>query len=148
MSDTRLQEFFDDWSNAQDRLEEVLAVPSAQLEELQASLPLPLGQAIRDVALLRFVFVYDLSWHTMQRLLYLRGVEETHPRPVLQHAFRAHWIDDEPLWMRMVTDRNLVAHTYKEATAIEIYDRVKNQHAPILRKTYDFLRQEFTELLG
>ena len=146
MNDARLREFFDDWGSAQDRLEEALSVSFQQLEQLQASLPLSLSQAIRDVVLLRFVFVYDLAWHTMQRLLYLQGIAADHPRPVLQHAFRAYWIDDEPLWMTMVTDRNLVAHTYKEQTAVEIYDRVKNQHALVLRKSYDFLRRELSDL--
>ena len=140
MPDARLRQFLDDWGDAQDRLEEVLSVSP---EVWQLPFPLPLGTLLRDAVLLRFVFVYDLAWHTMQRWLYLDGIALERPRSVLRQAYQSQWIEDEELWLKMVNDRNLVAHTYREATALEVYQRVKDDYTPSLRRTYELLLSEF-----
>ena len=142
MPDARLRQFLEDWVDAQDRLEEVLSVSP---ETWQLPFPLSLGTLLRDAVLLRFVFVYDLAWHTMQRWLYLEGISLERPRAVLQQAYRSQWIEDEGLWLRMVNDRNLVAHTYREATALEVYQRVKDDYAPHLRQTYEMLKSEVSD---
>lgn len=36
--------------------------------------------------------------------------------------------------MDMLRDRNLISHTYKENTAIEIHQRIKEQHIQTLNK--------------
>ena len=79
MPDARLRQFLEDWVDAQDRLEEVLSVSP---ETWQLPFPLSLGTLLRDAMLLRFVFVYDLAWHTMQRWLYPDGIALERPRCV------------------------------------------------------------------
>jgi nucleotidyltransferase substrate binding protein (TIGR01987 family) len=135
MPDARLRQFLEDWVDAQDRLEEVLSVSP---ETWQLPFPLSLGTLLRDAVLLRFVFVYDLAWHTMT-------VSPWNGPGVLQQAYRSQWIEDEGLWLRMVNDRNLVAHTYREATALEVYQRVKDDYAPHLRQTYEMLKSEVSD---
>ncbi len=40
--------------------------------------------------------------------------------------FSLGWIDGEPLWLRMLDDRNRTTHTYNEAVAEEIYARLES----------------------
>ncbi|HEU0020135.1 MAG TPA: HI0074 family nucleotidyltransferase substrate-binding subunit [Dehalococcoidia bacterium] len=135
MSDLRLKQFIDDLGNALDRLDEALAGP----EDVRA---------YRDSTILSFTFVYELAWHAMQRLLYLEGVELNTPRSVLQRAYQSHWFDDEQTWLDMAGDRNLVVHTYKEPAAVELYHRIKERHAPELRRLYHTLPERFADLLA
>ena len=44
----------------------------------------------------------------------------------------------------MIRDRILVTHTYREATAVAIYERIKG-YVPAFRNTYDLLKEEFVD---
>ena len=47
----------------------------------------------------------------------------------LQQAYRLGWLDDEERWLKLLDDRNLTSHTYREALALEIYRRIPAHHA-------------------
>jgi nucleotidyltransferase substrate binding protein (TIGR01987 family) len=96
-----------DFGDALERLEEALAEP-------------PEITANRDSTILRFTFVYELAWNTMKRCLDYVGITALNPRETIQQAYQQHWIDDEQIWLQMMRDRNLVAHTYKEQLALEM----------------------------
>jgi hypothetical protein len=38
-------------------------------------------------------------------------------------------LQDEEQWLRMLEDRSLTAHTYRESLALEIYRRIAAHHA-------------------
>ena len=132
MNVSRLRQSMSDFGDAVNRLEEVLNLP-------------PEISVNRDSTLLRFTFVYELSWNTMKRCLAHVGITVRNPRETLQHAYQQHWIDNERLWLDMMTDRNLVAHTYKEDMAMEVYERIKG-YAPVFRKTHTFLQEKFADI--
>jgi nucleotidyltransferase substrate binding protein (TIGR01987 family) len=48
---------------------------------------------------------------------------------VLQQAYRLGWLDDEPRWLKLLEDRKLTSHTYRESLAQEIYGRIPSHHA-------------------
>ena len=54
----------------------------------------------------------------------LQGVDVASPRRAWQSAFRLGWIDDDRLWLDMLEDRNRASHSYREATADRIRDRL------------------------
>jgi nucleotidyltransferase substrate binding protein (TIGR01987 family) len=50
------------------------------------------------------------------------------PKGVLQHAYRLGWLDDEQRWLKLLEDRNLTSHAYREPLAREIDDRIPAHH--------------------
>ena len=133
MSATRQQQLMSSWGDAIDRLEEALAWSGD--EELN-----------RDATILRFTFVYELAWRAMKWLLSYEGIETTSPREALRQAYQAHWIDNEPTWLKMIQDRNLVTHTYNRQTAVGVHERIKG-YAPVFQNAHTFLKEKFADIL-
>ena len=78
----------------------------------------------RDGAIQRFEYNFELAWKTLKTVLEYLGVEDCKsPRKALQSALINNYIstDDEWIWVKMMEDRNRVAHTYNEHTAEELY---------------------------
>lgn len=92
-----------------------------------------------DGTIQRFEFTFELFWKTLKLLLADRGETVTFPKEALRAAYRAGWIDDEATWLAMLSDRNLSSHTYNEALADEIYDRI-NDYAAIISKAFETVR--------
>lgn len=81
-----------------------------------------------------FEFTFELWWKYLQRYLESMYVLEEHgPSSVIRVAFQNGLIKDGQAYMDMLRDRNLIAHTYKENMAEEIYLRIKNEHINTLR---------------
>lgn len=40
------------------------------------------------------------------------------------------WIKNQEVWDKMIEDRNLTSHTYKERTAIEVYEAFREEYYP------------------
>lgn len=95
-----------------------------------------------DATIQRFEFTFELFWKALRQILAAKGVQAIYPRDVLQQAFVGHLIDNEQLWLDMLTDRNLTSHTYNEALARKIYDHIKN-YCPVLEATLEPLLEVY-----
>ena len=42
----------------------------------------------------------------------------------LKGAYKAHWLDDEALWLAMLEDRHRTSHTYRREVAVELLGRL------------------------
>lgn len=133
MSEHKLRQSMKSLGDALDRLEEALALS-------------PDDATNRDSAILRFVLVYELFLKTLKRCLAYEKMETNYPKETLKKAYQVYWLKDEEMWLDMADDRNLVAHTYDEEKAKEIYERIRG-YWPELRRTYAFLQNKFAELL-
>jgi nucleotidyltransferase substrate binding protein (TIGR01987 family) len=128
MNERALQHLLDDLGRALDRLGEALAVPE--------DAPLAVDGSIQ-----RFEFTFELFWKTVRRVLAGHGIEANSPKAVVQQAYRLGWLDDEQRWLKVLQDRNLSSHTYREPLALEIYRRLPAHHAA-LREAFDRLRAQ------
>jgi nucleotidyltransferase substrate binding protein (TIGR01987 family) len=128
MNDRALTQLFDDLGRSLDRLGEALTVSADE--------PLVIDGTIQ-----RFEFTFELFWKAVRRLLARQGIEANSPKAVLQQAYRLGWLDDEPRWLKLLEDRNLTSHTYREPLALEIYGRVPVHHAA-MRAAFDRLRPQ------
>src|SRR3989338_11028900 len=79
------------------------------------------NEYIRDSAIKRFEFTYELAWKALRAYLKEKGVRVYTPRDTIREAFQAGLIDNNPNWMRMVDTRNATSHIYNEAMAEEVY---------------------------
>jgi nucleotidyltransferase substrate binding protein (TIGR01987 family) len=93
----------------------------------------------RDVVILRFVLSFETAWKALRHRLLIEQIEARYPKEAFQQAYRAGWLDDEAIWIGMLNDRNLIAHTYNEPTAERIFANV-NFYVPALRRLLECLR--------
>ncbi|ABV75767.1 hypothetical protein RPO_00920 [Rickettsia rickettsii str. Arizona] len=57
---------------------------------------------------------------------------------MIKEAFVAGIINDESLWIYMLTDRNMISYTYDKKLADEIYNRIRN-YVPELKKLLNII---------
>jgi len=75
-----------------------------------------------DGSIQRFEFCFELGWKLIKKMLMdVEGVEALSPKKALQSAYQLGWIEDQQAWLKMLNDRNLTSHTYREEYAQEIY---------------------------
>lgn len=79
------------------------------------------NEYIRDSAIQRFEFTFELAWKVLQANIQEQGLQGNSPREAIKGAFQAGLIDENPLWLRSLELRNLTTPTYNEKTAEEIY---------------------------
>ncbi len=105
------------------------------------------NEIIVDAAIQRFEFCIELFWKTLKRFLQEEGIEAGTPKEVMKHAFQQSWLSDEQAWLGMLKDRNRTSHIYDEATAKEIFKRIRGDYYPELHRTYQFLRDRLSNVL-
>ena len=125
------KDYFESLGNALNKLGEVLEHPELGKMDI-----------LRDAAIQRFEFCIELYWKVLKKFLAYEKIETTTPRDVLNKAYQYKFINDEPIWLAMMDDRNQTSHEYKEEAAIQIYEHIKG-YWPILRDTYASLKQKF-----
>lgn len=81
---------------------------------------------IRDSAIKRFEFTFDLSWTALKAVLKERmGIVCTSPKDCLREAYKQGLIKYDDAWLAMVDLRNETAHTYKEEMAEKVYAKLQ-----------------------
>ena len=66
----------------------------------------------------RFEITVELAWKTLKDYLEYEGqvIDPVTPRNIIKEAFAAHILSDGQVWIDMLDHRNLLSHTYDEAT--------------------------------
>ena len=88
-----------------------------------------------------FEFTFELAWKTLKDYLESKNVEALFPRDVIKEAFRCELITGS-LWMEMLEDRNLMAHSYDEAQAQRAYLKIKNDYFPAIQNLVEKLKSQ------
>lgn len=92
--------------------------------KLSEVLQLDKTEIIRDSAIKRFELCFDLAWKTIKSYAKQEGVECFSPRECFKTGFSLHLIDYDEKWFKLLEDRNLTSHLYKEEYANEVYSRL------------------------
>jgi nucleotidyltransferase substrate binding protein (TIGR01987 family) len=94
------------------------------LQSLQEVLRLEKTPIVRDAAIQRFEYTYELSWKFLRRWLELEGHPDIAKLP-LKEVFRIGaergLIRDPEAWFRYQQARNMTVHTYDQARAEDVY---------------------------
>lgn len=96
---------------------------------------LPESPVIRDAAIHRFEFTFELLWKTLKLYLEHQGLETGGPRATLKLAFEHGLIptrEEGGFWLAMLEDRNRTTPTYSEEIAIRIFAHLKATYHPLL----------------
>jgi nucleotidyltransferase substrate binding protein (TIGR01987 family) len=90
-----------------------------------------------------FEMTFELAWKMVKDYLEEQGFSEVKsPRDTLKKAFEIELITAGELWLQLLQDRNLMAHTYNEETAQEVESLIRESYFPLLTD----LRQTFAAL--
>jgi len=105
-------------------------------------LALPI-QNERDIAgiIQCFEMTFELFWKVFQQLNILQGTPSNGPREALENAFHLKMISNDEIWVSALKDRNLTVHTYDDALAKEMIERVRHHYYPEFQKTLRLLIQ-------
>ncbi len=82
-----------------------------------------------------YEYTFELWWKSLQRYLQdFETVTEFGPGSTIRNAFQYGLIQEGQNYMDLLKDRNLIAHTYKENIANEIYESIVSKHINTLEK--------------
>lgn len=84
----------------------------------------PKTEWVRDSAIQRFEYTFDLAWKSIKRFAQREDIECHSPIQSFRTALKLGWIKDDSIWLDIRDDRNRTSHTYNESTAEEIYSRL------------------------
>ena len=115
----RLEKLRNEFKKALLRLKE--AVERAEREKNFSDYPF-----FRDSAIQRFEFTFEIAWKFVKALIEREGIICRSPRTCFRELFSAGLIDEETVreLLKMVEDRNLTVHTYREEVAEELFNRL------------------------
>jgi len=116
---------FEDYGKAVKRLEEVLKVKKTDIS--------------RDSAIKRFELCFDLAWKSIKVYARHKGIECYSPRDCFKSAFQLKLINHDRKWLKMIDDRSLIVHMYKEKYADEVYSRLSG-YLGLFEKLYETLK--------
>ena len=134
-SDIRWKQRFDNLQRAYQRLRWALEIHQQD----------PDNALIRMAVIKAYEFTFELSWKTLKDFLAYNGIDAKLPREVLKQAFATGLVIDGQLWIDMLEERNLMAHTYDDARARKAVDQIQERYLGGLQQLHDMLttkRQE------
>jgi nucleotidyltransferase substrate binding protein (TIGR01987 family) len=103
-------------------------------KKFQEILAMAKNDVVRDSAIQRFEFTYELAWKTMKNYLEEKGVKDIYsPKDAIRGAFQVKLIDNDPKWLDMVETRNETAHIYNEEMAEKVYGKLP-KYPPLIEK--------------
>jgi len=134
MQDIRWKQRFENLQSAYQRLQHAI-----QINEQT-----PNNDLIQMALIKAFEMTFELSWKTMKDYLNYNGIDVKLPREVIKQAFANDIIIDGQLWMDMLEDRNLMAHTYDEARAIKAVNHICQRYIAGLDELHQYLLARLT----
>lgn len=101
------------------------------LENLKEALAVPARTDLEKAGCIQyFEFCFELAWKSIQVVARQAGLSECNsPKACFRQAFAQRWIDEEILWLEILSDRNRMAHTYNAADALQVYGSLR-RYAP------------------
>jgi nucleotidyltransferase substrate binding protein (TIGR01987 family) len=118
------------WRQRLESLQRVLGQLQTALEALAAD---PDNEVIGMAVIKAYEFSFELSWKTLKDLLSHGGIDALLPREVLRQAFAAGLLADGQVWIDMLEQRNLMAHTYDLARARFARTLIRDRFAQALQ---------------
>ena len=99
----------------------------------------PENDVIRMAVIKAYEFTFELSWKTLKDFLAYNGIDAKLPREVLKQAFATGLITNGQLWIDMLEERNLMAHTYDDTRARKAVEMIQERYMAGLHQLHELL---------
>ncbi len=125
----------------------ILATQSAQraLHTLEEILHLPVDTIVRDASIQRFEYTFESVWKLLKVYLQSQeGIVCPSPKSCFRHALRTGLLslEDTETCLTMTDDRNLTFHTYIEAIAQAIYQKLPTYYQ-VMRGLFEKIQHPY-----
>lgn len=134
-SDIRWKQRFDNLLRAYRRL-------CSMLELLQQDSD---SEVVRMAVIKAYEFTFELSWKTLKDYLAYNGIDARLPREVIKQAFATGLLLDGELWIAMLEERNLMAHTYDDTKAKAAVTQIQSRYLAGLSQLQELLAARLEE---
>ncbi|MCL1929420.1 MAG: nucleotidyltransferase substrate binding protein [Treponema sp.] len=85
-----------------------------------------------------FEFTFEIAWNLMKDFLEEQGITGIiGSKGAVRQAFSKDLIEDGQIWMDMIESRNLSSHSYDEATAEKLFEKITLVFYPQLKVFMD-----------
>lgn len=106
------------------------------LKQLRAAVALAAERELSELEqqgmIQAFEFTHELAWNVMKDYFFYQGASQiTESRDATRQAFSTGLIEDGETWMEMVQSRNQSSHTYNQATALALVERITQRYAAL-----------------
>jgi len=135
-NDIRWKQRFENFGRAFSLLNEAFEKDVAELSDLE-----------KEGVIQRFEYTFELAWKTLKDYLVYSGVtfEQITPRSVIKEAFVAKIIRDGQIWIDMLEQRNLMAHTYDSETFEAVFGSISRHYRFALEQVFAWLKEREKE---
>jgi nucleotidyltransferase substrate binding protein (TIGR01987 family) len=118
------------------------------LKEGMQNNPENLSKLEKEGIIQRFEYTFELAWKTLKDYLQYNGIylQQVTPRAVIKEAFKSKVISDGRVWITMLEQRNLMAHTYNEENFSEAINGIFREYLAPIEQLYSFLKEKSTEI--
>jgi len=126
------------------KLEMKAKVAKRALETLQEIMDEPYSVIIRDAAIQRFEYTFEVTWKLIKEYLFeMEGVICNSPKSCFREAFKMGLLNETESMqaLYMTDDRNMTTHTYHEDIAEEIYKELAGYYF-LMNKIYTSIVRE------
>lgn len=132
-NDIRWKQRFKNFEKAMGHLENALAIDDPDL--------------LQKAGIIQFFEMsYELAWNVLKDYLEEQGfIDVNSPRSAIKKAFEIGLIENGHVWMNLLLDRNLTAHTYDEEKATEVEELIHERYFPLLMQLYQNLKQKIND---
>ena len=109
---------------------------------MDATLGLKALSIAEEAGLVKFYeLAFELAWKTLKDILENEGIVVKSPRQTFKEAFPLALIQDS-VWLEMLDDRNILAHTYDEEIAKKAVSTIREKYFPAFRELYMKLKKK------
>lgn len=94
----------------------------------------------------KFSLQFELGWKLLKDLLRYEGVASAatgSPREILKAAYRYFTFIDDQIWLRMLTDRNTMAHIYDSGAARRLVTTIIEEYIPAFTDLGRSIRERY-----
>lgn len=135
MEDIRWEQRFSNYVKALEKLKQSVEFIQQDFEDKKASFSneeeVVLNEMIKEGLIKRFEYTHEVAWNVMKDYAEYQGnLNVGGSRDASREAFQLRLVSNGHLWMDMISSRNKTSHTYNEATANEIYEKIVNEYYP------------------
>lgn len=96
----------------------------------------------------QFNLTFELAWKATQAVLQMHSVKEAEsgsPREILKLAYKAGFIDDDDVWIRMLRERNTSTHIYDEENIDELITLIRDDFIPAFDSLAETLKAKISD---
>jgi nucleotidyltransferase substrate binding protein (TIGR01987 family) len=126
-----------------EKLRRKLTDTERALTTLEEILDEPYSNIVRDAAIQRFEYTFEVTWKLLREyLLHKEGIVCNSPKSCFREAFSLGILNEGETTscLQMTDERNLTSHTYNQELSETLYKHISGYLA-LMRRLFDGIRQ-------